>query len=82
VFDASTQTAFGVTASGGPQEVVAQGSQIVWTIGGVASGSRSLSLSGQWYANPAAPSSGNTFTYPWAGGAQAAPVTITFSQAP
>jgi hypothetical protein len=84
VYDTSTQTAFGFTASGGPQEVVVQSDEIVWTIGGVTAGPRSLTLPGNWYPSPASgvTRSGNTFSYTYAGGQQTAPVTITFSQLP
>jgi len=80
VYDGSSQTAFGVTASGGPQEVVMQAGRIVWTISGISPGTRSLTVSGTWHASPAVPQSGNTFTYNWAGGAQATPMTVVFSQ--
>jgi hypothetical protein len=57
----------------------------VWTISGVAPNlTRTLTLPGNWYPNPAAgvTRSGNTFSYTFAGGQQVAPVTITFSQLP
>jgi hypothetical protein len=88
VYDTSTQAAFGFQVSGGPQEVSVQSDQIIWTIGGDAAGSRSLTLPGNWYPNPAAglTRSGDTFSYNYTGyagsGPQAAPVTITFSQLP
>ena len=82
VFDSSSQTAFGVTAAGGPQEAVVQSSQIVWTIAGFETGARSLTLPGTWYPNQALSQLGNTFSYIYSGGSQAAPVTITFSQTP
>ena len=80
VYDGSSETAFGVTASGGPQEVVIQPGRIVWTISGTSPGTRSLTLSGTWHASPAVPQSGSTFTYTWAGGAQATPMTIVLAQ--
>jgi hypothetical protein len=81
VYDSSSQTGFGITAAGGPQEVVVQPSQIVWTIAGVETGARTLTLPGTWYPNPAVPQQGNTFSYVYSGGGtQAAPVTIAFSQ--
>jgi hypothetical protein len=93
LYDTTTQSAFGFTASGGPQEVTVQSDQIVWTIGGcgvtcnptgaTSSVTRSLTLPGNWYPNNAAVTrSGNTFSYTYAGGQQTAPVTITFSQLP
>jgi hypothetical protein len=84
VYDASTQSAFGFAASGGPQEVVVEGSQVVWTIGGVTAGPRTLTLPGTWYPKPAVgvTRTGDSFTYTYAGGQQTAPVTITFSQVP
>jgi len=84
VYDTSTQSAFGFTASGGPQEVTVESDQVVWTIGGVEAGARNLTLSGNWYPNPAAGvnRTGNTYSYTYAGGQQTAPVTITFSQLP
>ncbi|HEY3824148.1 MAG TPA: Ig-like domain-containing protein [Bryobacteraceae bacterium] len=88
VYDTSTQAAFGFQVSGGPQEVSVQSDQIIWTISGDAAGSRSLTLPGNWYPNPAAglTRSGDTFSYNYTGyagsGPQAAPVTITFSQLP
>jgi hypothetical protein len=82
VYDASTASAFGVTVSGGPQEVVIQPGNIVWTISGVNAGQRSLTLAGAWYPNQHLSQTGSEFTYPFPGGHQAAPVTITFKQTP
>ena len=84
VYDSTQQSAFGFTAAGGPQEVVVQSDQIVWTIGGVAAGIRSLTLPGVWYPNPASgvTLTNNTYNYSYPGGQQTAPVTITFSQVP
>ena len=94
VYDTTTQSAFGFTASGGPQEVTVQSDQIVWTIGGVAPNVvRNLTLPGNWYPSlPLQPGpsnqagtftrSGDTFSYTYAGGQQTSPVTITFSQLP
>jgi hypothetical protein len=64
VYDGSSQSAFGVIASGGPQEVVLQPGKIVWTISGINPGARSLTLSGTWHASPAV----------------ATPVTVVFTQ--
>src|SRR5581483_10071702 len=81
VYDGAAQSAFGVTVSGGPQEVVAQNGQITWTLSGVAAGVRSITLpAGNWTASPAIAGSGNMFTYAWPGGQQAQPVTVVFTQ--
>ena len=94
IYDTSTQSAYGITASGGPQEVVVQSDRIVWTISGcgvtcnpaglTSNVTRTLTLPGNWYPNPAAgvTRSGDTFSYTYAGGQQTAPATITFSQLP
>jgi hypothetical protein len=78
VYDSSTQSAFGITASGGPQEVVAGAAQIVWTISGVEAGTRSLTLPAGWTPTTPLAQSGNTFTASFAGGAQTAPVSYVF----
>src|SRR5262249_53968609 len=82
VYDNSMQSAFGVTVSGGPQEVVIQSGQIVWTVSGVSAGTRSLTLPGTWYANQAVAQSGNTFSQTFAGGAQTSPATVIFTPMP
>jgi hypothetical protein len=80
VYDGSTQAAFGVTATGGPQEVTLQGNQIVWTISGISSGNRSVTLAGNWTSNnPQVTKNGNTFSYNFSGGAQTQPITISFT---
>ena len=66
VFDASSQSAFGITVSGGPQEVITRDGQIAWTIGGIVPGMRTLSVGGEIHA------------WSYEGGAQTSPVTITF----
>ena len=72
-YDASTQLAFGFTASGGPQEVVVQSDQIVWTLNGVQAGVRSLTLPGTWKIRMSRLGAGtftlsnNTFSYNYAG---------------
>jgi hypothetical protein len=79
VYDGSTQSAFGVTAGGGPQEVAIAKGQITWTLSGVAAGVRTVALpSGTWMARPAIAGNGNVFTYAWPGGQQAEPVTVVF----
>jgi hypothetical protein len=82
VYDSSTQSAFGVTAAGGPQEVVIQTGQIVWTLSGVEAGTRSLTLPGMWYPSQPIFLTGSTFSYAFPGGQQTAPVTITFTPIP
>jgi hypothetical protein len=82
VYDGSTQSAFGVTIGGGPQEIVIQSGQIVWTLSGVTAGTRSLTLPGTWYPNQPLSQSGSTFTYAFPGGQQTSPVTITFTPTP
>jgi hypothetical protein len=79
VYDASTQSAFGVTAGGGPQEVAIANGQVTWTLSGVAAGVRTITLpSGNWMPSPAIAGSGNGFTYAWPGGQQAQPATVVF----
>ena len=78
VYDGSTQTAFGVTAGGGPQEVAIGPAGIVWTLSGAAAGVRTLTLPAGWSSPLLAPQSGNTFTVNFPGGAQTAPVSYLF----
>ncbi|MDP9170933.1 MAG: hypothetical protein M3N54_09980 [Acidobacteriota bacterium] len=82
VYDTSSQTGFGITVSGGPQEVLVQPGSITWTAGGVTPGIRNLTLQGTWYPNQPVAQSGSTFSYASAGGSQAAPATIVFTQTP
>jgi len=79
-YDNSTQSAFGITVTGGPQEVVVQGGQITWTLSGSVAGTRSLTLSGNWSPNVSVAQSGSTYSYAFPGGAQTAPVTVVFTQ--
>jgi hypothetical protein len=80
VYDGTAQSAFGVTLSGGPQEVVAQNGQITWTLSGAAAGVRRITLpAGNWSASPLIAGGGGSFTYAWSGGQQAQPVTVVFS---
>src|SRR5207247_9619285 len=62
-YDNSTQSALGLTLAGGPQEVVVQSGQIVWTISGTAAGTRSLTLPGTWTANVPVAQSGRPLSY-------------------
>lgn len=82
VYDGSTQSAFGVTLAGGPQELVIQSGQIMWTLSGETAGTRSLTLPGTWYASQPVTQTGSTFSYAFPGGQQTAPVTITFTPSP
>jgi hypothetical protein len=80
-YDGTTQSAFGVTASGGPQEALIANGQIAWTLSGVAAGVRTITLpAGSWTASPAIAGSGNVFTYAWPGGQQVQPVTVVFTK--
>jgi hypothetical protein len=79
VYDSSSQSAFNVTAAGGPQEVTMQSGKVTWTISGAQSGVRTLTLPGTWTANTNVPHSGSVYTYNYTGGLQAAPVTIVFT---
>jgi hypothetical protein len=81
VYDASTQSAFGVTVSGGPQEVVIGPGQIVWTISGIEAGVRSVTLPAGWSPAESLTRNGNTFTAEFPGGAQTAPVSYVFKPA-
>jgi hypothetical protein len=81
VYDASTQSAFGVTASGGPQEIAIGPAQIVWTVSGIAAGARSVTLPAGWSSTQPLAQTGNTFTVQFAGGAQTAPVSCVFTMA-
>jgi hypothetical protein len=79
VYDGSTQSAFGVTASGGPQEIAIGPTQIVWTVSGIAAGPRSVTLPAGWSSVQPLAQTGNTFTLQFPGGAQTAPVSIMFN---
>lgn len=82
VYDNSTQAAFGLTVGGGPQEVAAQTGQVTWIISGARPGVKNLTLPGNWTADKSVPHNGDVYTYTWAGGLQAAPVTIVFRRVP
>jgi len=83
-YDSSTQTAFGMTLSGGASEVVNSGSgTITWTISDVSPGTRCLTLAGTWYPSvPMVQSGGAWCYYPQAPNLQPSPVTITLTQTP
>jgi hypothetical protein len=80
VYDGSTQSAFGVTASGGPQEIAIGPAQIVWTVSGIAAGARTVTLPAGWSTTQPVAQNGNTFTVQFPGGAQTAPLAIAFTQ--
>jgi hypothetical protein len=79
VYDASTQSAFGVSATGGSQEIVIGTNQIVWTISGIAPGVRSLTLPAGWSPTTALNQTGGSFTADFTGGPQTAPVSYVFT---
>lgn len=82
VYDGSTQSAFGFTASGGAQELVNDGAgTITWIISDVTAGTRTVTLPpGTWYPSIPVQQSGSSYSYYHAGGAQPTPTTITFTQ--
>ncbi|HEY3827519.1 MAG TPA: hypothetical protein VGL82_23360, partial [Bryobacteraceae bacterium] len=81
VYDGSTQSAFGVTAKGGPQEIAIGAGQIVWTASGVATGTRIVTLPAGWSTgDPQVTQNGSTFTVQYPGGLQTAPVAVVFTQ--
>jgi hypothetical protein len=83
IFDTSSQSFGGVTASGGPQEVSINGTTITWTLSGGTGATRTITLpTGSWYPNTALSISGNTYSYYHGGGLQSSPITITFTQTP
>jgi hypothetical protein len=79
-YDNTPQSAFGVTVSGGPQEVVIQPDQIAWTLSGVTAGARNLTLPGGWMPDRPISQTAGTFSFTFPGGQQTAPVTIVFRQ--
>jgi hypothetical protein len=81
VYDGSTQSAFGVTAKGGPQEIAIGAGQIVWTASGVATGTRTVTLPAGWStASPGVAQNGSTFTVQFQGGQQTAPAVVVFTK--
>jgi hypothetical protein len=79
-YDNTSQSAFGVAVSGGPQEVVIKPDEITWTLSGVTAGARNLTLPGTWTPNRPLSQTAGTFSFTFAGGQQTAPVTIVFRQ--
>jgi hypothetical protein len=79
-YDNTPQSAFGVSISGGPQEVVIQPDQIVWTLSGITAADRTLTLPGAWTPDRPLSQSGGAFHFPFPGGQQTTPVTIVFRQ--
>ena len=80
-WDDSPRSAFGITTSGGPQEVVVRPDRIVWTLGGIRPGARVLTLPQGWVPDMPVPRSGSAWSQVYQGGAQAAPLTIVFTMA-
>ena len=74
-------TAFGVRRhiSGGPQEIVVKPDQIVWTLGGLRSGARFLTLPQGWATGQGRYEKRERLERGLSGGAQAAPSTIVFT---
>ena len=83
-YDTSTQSAFGLTVSGGAQELVNNGSgTITWTIEDITAGTRCLTLpSATWYPSVPVQYANGQFCYYHGGGAQPAASTLTFTQNP
>jgi hypothetical protein len=79
-YDDTPQSSFGVTISGGPQEVVIQPDQVTWTLSGITAGARTVTLPGSWTPDRPLSQSGGAFTFPFPGGQQTTPVTIVFRQ--
>jgi hypothetical protein len=81
-YDDSTQSAFGLSVAGGPQEVALQSGQIAWTLSGAKSGLRTVNLPGNWIPNTPVNHIGTAYSYSYSGGLQSAPITIVFKKAP
>ncbi len=83
-YNSSSQSAFGITASGGPQEIVNNGAgKITWTIDDVNPAVRTLALPpGNWYPSVPVQQNAGVYTYYHAGGTEPAPAVVTFTQAP
>jgi hypothetical protein len=81
-YDSSTQSAFGLTATGGAQELVNNGSgTITWTIEDITTGTRCITLpSGTWYASTPVQHANGQFCYYHGGGPQPTPAVLTFTQ--
>jgi hypothetical protein len=79
-YDNTPLSAFGVTVTGGPQEVVIQPGQTTWTLSGVTAGTRTLTLPGAWTPDRPVSQTAGTFSFIFSGGQQTAPVTIVFRQ--
>jgi hypothetical protein len=83
-YNGSTQSAFGMTASGGPQEIANNGAgTVTWTIEDVNPATRSLKLPpGVWYPSVPVQQSAGVYTYYHGGGAEPSPAIIIFTQTP
>lgn len=83
-YDGSTQSAFGLTATGGAQELVNNGTgTITWTIEDITAGTRCIMLpSGTWYASTPVQHANGQFCYYHGGSPQPTPAVLTFTQNP
>lgn len=83
-YNSSAQSAFAMTASGGPQEIANNGAgTITWTIDDVNPATRTVTLPpGAWYPSVPIQQSAGVYTYYHGGAAQPSPVVITFTQTP
>jgi hypothetical protein len=84
MYNSSTQSAFGVAASGGPQEIANNGAgTITWTIDDVNPATRTLRLPpGTWYPSVPVQQTAGAYTYYHGGGAEPSPAVVTFTQTP
>jgi hypothetical protein len=83
-YNSSAQSAFGMTASGGPQEIANNGAgTITWTIDDVNPATRALTLPpGVWYPSVPVQESAGVYAYYHGGGAEPSPAVVTFTQTP
>ncbi len=83
-YNSSTQSAFGITAAGGPQEIANNGAgTITWTIDDVNPATRTLTLPpGVWYPSVPVQQNAGVYTYYHGGGAEPSPAVVTFTQTP
>jgi hypothetical protein len=83
-YNSSAQSAFGVSASGGPQEIANNGAgTITWTIEDVNPAIRTVRLPpGVWYPSVPVQQNAGVYTYYHAGGAEPSPAVVTFTQTP
>lgn len=81
VFDDTSASFAGASASGGPQEVTITADTITWRVGGTVGAKRTLSLPSGWYPTRAVGRDGRDWTV-FHDGAQNTEQTITFTQTP